>query len=119
MDEMTDEEFEEFEKWLYDYFKPSDETLKKYKKDLREFLNLKKDDVKYVPVKRLYKDFDYPERERQARELLKVYREERPRRQKLRFKSKRKSRRKSKAKKSTRRKSKAKKSTRKKSKVRR
>ena len=85
MDEMTDEEFEEFEKWLYDYFKPSDETLKKYKKDLREFLKLKKDDVKYVPVKRLYKDFDYPERERQARELLKVYREERPRRQKLRF----------------------------------
>jgi hypothetical protein len=85
------------------------ETLEKFKKDLSEFLKVKKEDVRYVPVKRLYKDFDFPERERQAKE------ERRPKRQRLKFKSKKSRRKKSKVKKSRRKKSKVKKSTRKKS----
>ena len=88
--------------------------MEKFKKDLREFLKLEKKDVKYVPVKRLYKDFDYPEREREAKEdqeIRELFEERRPKRQKLKFKSKRKN-------KSTRKKSKAKsKARRKKSKA--
>ena len=102
--EPTDKELEELEDWLNHHFRPSDETMEKFKKDLREFLKLEKKDVKYVPVKRLYKDFDYPEREREAKEdqeIRELFEERRPKRQKLKFKSKRKN-------KSTRKKSKAK-----------
>ena len=40
--EPTDKELEELEDWLNHHFRPSDETMEKFKKDLREFLKLEK-----------------------------------------------------------------------------